>query len=142
MVTGSIAVKSSVTMESHPVLLVNVYGPYTPPTVVILPSGNVYSSPLQKLSDILFTSEVSFTVIVTVTEAELPQSSVAFQVHITVIGSPLGPSTVPIAVPPGLQLSVYSNSGIGGISPTQFTVISSGTEGNSGGVISTVLVMS
>ncbi len=53
-VRGSIAFKVRLTMESHPFAAVNVYGPYEPPTVVVLPSGNVYVSPVQKSSVILF----------------------------------------------------------------------------------------
>ncbi len=55
-------------------------------------------------------------------------------------GVPLGGVSVPVIVPPGLQLSVYVRSDIGGTCAIQATVTSAGAA-RTGGVVSTVLVI-
>src|SRR5678815_2137375 len=79
---GSISVKLSVTIESHPVGVEKVYGPKVPPTKVMLPSGNTYSSPAQKLSVKLVSIGVSIIEMVTVNDVVFPQSSDAVQVQV------------------------------------------------------------
>src|SRR5688572_28194601 len=81
-------------------------------------------------------------VMVCMTVAGFPQSSVYVHVRIIVSGSPLGPVSVPVTVPPGLQLSVYAKSTIGGTWLIQLTEISIGGSVKTGAVLSTVLVMS
>ncbi len=64
VVSGINSVKSKLTIESHPPWPVNVYGPYMPPAVVVLPSGKIYVVPSQKESVRSVTGLVCVIVIV------------------------------------------------------------------------------